>query len=54
MAEIGLDNPDEVLAQYLADPVGYATELRPRTITRLTELGEQAQYSGRGVVKAPR
>jgi eukaryotic-like serine/threonine-protein kinase len=51
VAEVGLDSPDEALAQYLADPAGFVAGFRDKSIAKLTELGERAQRE-RGVQAA--
>jgi serine/threonine-protein kinase len=51
VAEVGVDSPDEALAQYLADPPGFSVSFREQKIAKLTELGERAQRE-RGVQAA--
>jgi serine/threonine-protein kinase len=46
VAEMGMDAPDEALAQYLAEPAGFPAAFRTRCIERLIELGERAQKRG--------
>ncbi|MDD9933331.1 MAG: protein kinase [Myxococcales bacterium] len=46
VAELGIDSPDETLAEYLSDPDGFSERFRARSIERLIELGERAQQRG--------
>jgi serine/threonine-protein kinase len=46
VAEIGIESPDETLAEYLADPEGFTEAFNTRTVQRLIELGERAQQRG--------
>ncbi len=46
VAEVGIESPDEALAQYLADPEAFAADFRRRSIDKLSELGERAQRRG--------
>jgi tRNA A-37 threonylcarbamoyl transferase component Bud32 len=46
IADVGIDSPDQALADYLKDPEGYSAALRDRTIEKLTALGEAAQRRG--------
>ena len=42
LAEAGLDQPDEELAAFLADPAGYKAALRPRLVQSSLQRGEAA------------
>jgi len=46
VGEMGIEVPDEALAEYLADPEAFSAAFRERSIERLTELGERAQRRG--------
>jgi serine/threonine-protein kinase len=46
VADVGIDVPDQALADYLKDPEGYSATLRTQSIEKLTVLGEQAQRRG--------
>jgi len=46
VGELGIDQPDKTLAEYLADPEAFARDFRSRSIERLSELGERAQRRG--------
>jgi len=46
VSDVGIDAPDQALADYLKDPEGYSAQLRVQTIEKLTALGEQAQRRG--------
>ena len=46
IADVGIDAPDQALAEYLKDPEVYSAALRDRTIEKLTALGEEAQRRG--------
>jgi serine/threonine-protein kinase len=46
VSDVGIDNPDQALADYLKDPPGYSAQLRTQTIEKLTVLGEEAQRRG--------
>lgn len=46
LAEVGIDDPDEELASYLADPDGQARRLRATVVERLTLRGEEAAARG--------
>jgi serine/threonine-protein kinase len=46
VSDVGIDAPDQALADYLKDPEGYSAQLRVQTIEKLTLLGEQAQRRG--------
>jgi eukaryotic-like serine/threonine-protein kinase len=46
VADVGIDAPDETLAEYLRGPDEFAAAFRQRCIDRLTQLGEDAQRAG--------
>lgn len=46
VSDVGIDAPDQALADYLKDPEGYSAQLRVQTIEKLTMLGEEAQRRG--------
>lgn len=46
IGDVGIDAPDQALADYLKDPTGYSAWLREQTIEKLTLLGEEAQRRG--------
>jgi eukaryotic-like serine/threonine-protein kinase len=47
VAEVGIDVPDEALAEYLRDPDAFAEPFRQRTVERLVQLGDDAQRAGK-------
>jgi serine/threonine-protein kinase len=47
LAEAGLDEPEEELAAFLADPAGYRQALRPRLVEALIARGDQAMEEGK-------
>jgi len=44
--EMGIDDPDTVLARYLADPEGVTVELRQQSLGRLLSIGSEAVKAG--------
>ena len=46
LTEMGIDDPDETLARYLAEPNEVAKELEQHTLRRLLALGAEAAKSG--------
>jgi serine/threonine-protein kinase len=46
LTELGIDAPDQTLAEYLRDPEVFVASFRPIILERLTTLGEQAQRAG--------
>ncbi len=46
LTEMGIDDPDETLARYLAEPNEVAEELEQHTVQRLLVLGAEAAKSG--------
>ena len=46
LVEMGIDDPDELLARYLANPEEVSGELHERSLQRLLEIGESAAKRG--------
>ncbi len=46
IGDVGIEAPDQALADYLSDPAGASAALRVQTIEKLTTLGESAQRRG--------
>ena len=46
LAELGIDDPRQVLNDYLCDPDNYAAHLREQLVPRLLERGERARKRG--------
>jgi len=46
LAEMGIDDPDETLARYLADPKGAAAELHRQSLEALLAIGASAGRAG--------
>ncbi len=46
LVEMGIDDPDEMLASYLADPIAVAQQLHQQSLQRLLTIGASAAKTG--------